>query len=188
MTRRDDGGQEERPARRAHAQCPARGLRGAYRRDDPRQDHRGGPHRPGRHQPQDFLLALRDHRGLLRRNHERHHGRVLRVLRENAGRPLGYGRSRPALLPLPSRSASHDRAAGVLAELLRFRRAHLCHPDEPLPSLCRRAVLARGDHARERRTDIYARLFATWPWNATANGCARERSFPWKRRPRFSAP
>ena len=69
-----------------------------------------------------------------------------------------------------------------------FRRAHLCHPDEPLPSLCRRAVLARGDHARERRTDIYARLFATWPWNATANGCARERSFPWKRRPRFSAP
>ncbi len=32
----------------------------------------------------------------------------------------------------------------MLAELLRFRRAHLCHPNEPLPGLCRRAVLARG--------------------------------------------
>lgn len=44
--------------------------------------------------------------------------------------------------------AAHDRATRLLAELLRLRRAHLRHPDEPLPRFRRRAVLARGHHAR----------------------------------------
>ncbi len=66
------------------------------------------PHRPGRHQPQNLLLALRDHRGLLRRNYERHHGRVLQYYEKTPDDPLGYGRSRPTFLSLSGRPASHD--------------------------------------------------------------------------------
>ena len=38
--------------------------------------------------------------------------------------------------------------------------------------------------------DFGERIYATQMnrYRAFANGCARERSFPWKRRPRFSAP
>ena len=55
-----------------------------------------------------------------------------------------------------------------------------------LSSLRRRAVLARGITSNSE--ELICALIRNMAWNATANGCARERSFPWKRRPRFSAP